>query len=67
VRVVLAKLPPEQKKKAWAAIQRDAPSLAEFMQSETYALFRDKLGASVVIDVEDGKVIEKREVEDDGL
>ncbi len=65
MKVVLGKLPPEQKKKAWAAIQRDAPALAEFMQGETYRLFRDQLGCSLVIEVEDGKVIEKREVKHD--
>jgi len=66
MKVVLATLSPEQKKKAWLAIQRDAPALAEFMQGETYALFRDKLGASMVIDVEAGQVIEKREEQENG-
>lgn len=60
MRVMLAKLDPVQKQKAWAAIQRDTPSLAEFMQTDTYAMLRDKLGMSVVIEVQDGKVIEKK-------
>jgi len=57
MRVVLSDLDPEQKQKAWAAIKRDAPALAEFMCSDTYALMRDRLGMSVVIEVEDGKVV----------
>lgn len=60
MKVVLATLDDAQKRKAWAAIQRDAPGLAEFMQTEGYKALRDQLGASVVIEVVDGKVIEKK-------
>jgi len=50
-------LPPEIKPKACLAIQRDRPALAEFMRSDAYTGLRDMLGASVVITVDDGRVL----------
>jgi len=58
-RVLISKLPPARKQKAWALIQKEAPALAEFMQSETYRLFRDKLGCSVVLTLDKGHIVTK--------
>ena len=58
-KIILSKLPPERKQKAWALIQQEAPALAEFMGSETYRLLRDKLGCSVVLTVDKGHIVTK--------
>jgi len=61
MKVTLAKLNSEQKKKAWSAIKRDQPELATFMQSETFALLKNELGASVIVEVKDGKIMAAKE------
>jgi hypothetical protein len=55
----LSRLNAEQRQKWWGKIQSDAPELAELLQNPTVVALKVKLGAQVIIKIdENGQIID---------
>jgi hypothetical protein len=47
--VCLASLPPDQRRRTWEWIKRNAPRLVDFLESDFYRECREMYGASLVL------------------
>ncbi len=55
------RMPPEVRQKAWFAIKRDHPALAEFMRSDAYRRLHQVIGAEVIVRINrSGRIIPLR-------